>query len=803
LPITRLKVPFSFPERAKEGVMPTVRRVAIPAVVLCVLAVLLGCPAAPTPEKIEAINNSDVYKLAHDALQPIVDQFVEGKDRILLANMPAFDGCDTWRFVPTPLEVKQEDFEKIIRPNAQKLFKPPASNPTGPVLETKLLSDLFTLDSAKKVYTLKTTSDKYNELLLGRTLAGAGYSGLGSFSLADFVKANPYFIDSFESGLLSAVLPKGMGFERLWTAGMDRKDVPRSAWKQMVDQVEGKLVFNTNMLNFNTWADIQKAYEPNKITKLLMYSINNVVFSRMDYIGMSISFRLIDVARGGKFLWSKTMSLKSDKFPKDKVPFLGAVQLTIPPQAVGAQRDGFVRTLKDQGVRSMSAVLMKIDDIPIFGSYPVTREDFAVENALEGFFQSFQLSAGQTVNIVEKLSPRMYKQPWQLAHAVHYINPLLGGDYDQFRNYYGAQYMIGYRVLWKKFQGVQLLQGDKDLELSGKILGIYVKIMDMADKGRVVLSDFLTLGTDAELDGNRLYLCYARTKSFSALAQALRDKRVITDTTRTALINRRMEIANNYIGEKTTSEDFILNRIPRFTDDPKKTAEENAKASSDYARDLLMTSYDVYEVLRIFGQADETSGAAVKKKPASGKEGEEEKWTEAQERNLTMAVNLMQSWFEDGLCTALVAGDAAPNEKMESLYSRYLILKSVGLFSQEMVSPPEEMLYLSPLLISRWISLPPTPPVVSAPPAAPGAPPAPAAPAAPITSLKAYYGIDKIIYFSLLETSVPTTAHITPPASSPIARFFPLVAADPDSLQVSVVNLNTGDYEYKNDFALK
>ena len=464
-----------------------------------------------------------------------------------------------------------------------------------------------------------------------------------------------------------------------------------------------------------------------------------------------------------------------------------------------------MRTLKDQGVRSMSAVLMKIDDIPIFGTYPVTREDFAVENALEGFFQSFQLSAGQSVTILEKLYPRQYKQPWQLAHAVHYINPLLGGDYDQFRNYYGAQYLIGYRVLWKKFQGVQLLQGDKDLELNGKILGIYVKVMDMADKGRVVLSDFLTLGTDAELDQNVLYRCYARTKSFGALAQTLRDSGVITDTTHTIIINRRMEIANNYIGEKTASEKFILNRLPQFsyTEDPKKTADDNAReavkafSGSGYLRDLMMTSYDVYEVLRTFGTTGEQN-AARKKGTSTGKEGEEKAWTQDEERNLTMAVNVMQAWFEDGLCTALVAGDAAPNEKMESLYSRYLILKSVKLVGGDAGSATEELLYLSPLLISKWISTA-TPTTTAA--ATTG--PASTTPAVSSTTLKAYYGIDKIIYFSLLETRVPTSAYIKPPSSSPIARYFPLVAADPDSLQVSVVNVNTGDYEFKKDFALK
>ena len=310
--------------------------------------------------------------------------------------------------------------------------------------------------------------------------------------------------------------------------------------------------------------------------------------------------------------------------------------------------------------------------------------------------------------------------------------------------------MIGYRVMWKTLQGVQLLQGDKDLELSGKILGIYVKIMDMADSGRVVLSDYLSFGTDAELDANVLYRCYARTKGFTGLAAALRSSGVVTDATHTSLVNRRMEIANNYIGEKTESEDFILNRLPKGKDQIA----------------LMMAYYNAYEVLRTFGQKPA--------KTAEAKE-DEQKWTPAQELNMTMAVNLMQSWFEDGLCSALVAGDAAPNEKMESLYSRYLLQKSVRL-ADTAADVPEEMLYLSPLLLSKWGSTAP---------------------------LKSYYGIDKIIYFSLLETGTPASPYIKPPSSSPIARFFPLVAYDPDSLQVSVVNVVSGDYELKQDFPLK
>jgi hypothetical protein len=738
----------------KENAMRKASSAAIPISLLCALSLFfVACGSTPPPPpKSEAINNSDVYKLAQDALQPIVDQFITAGDRILLAPMPAFSGVDAWRYVPAPLEVKQEDYEGIIKPKAQKLFKP-SPDSSGTVPEVKLLGELFSLDSANKVYKLNTASNKYDGRLLGRALAGTGYSGLGAFSLASFAKANPYFIDSFESGLLSAALKRsGKGFERLSPDAMNMGDLPLESRKRQDNPRKAELVFNTNMLGFNTWAEIQDAYKPNGVTKLLMYSVNNVVSSGAEYIGIQVSFRLVDIAKGGKLLWSGTKSIASEAFPKEKIPFLGTVKLSLDAKSVMSQRDALALDLKGQGIRSMNAVLVKIDDIPVLGSYPVTREDFAIESALEDYFSSVQLSPISKMAIQEKLYPRQYKESWQIAHAVHYVNPLLGGDYGQFANYYGAQYMIGYRVLWKDIQGVQILEGEKDLELNDKVLGIYFKVMDMAANGRVVISDFLKLGEDSDLEANVLYHCFNRTKSFDGLAKALSASSVVNGGTRTALVNRRMEIANNYVGEGTLTEDFLKKRFPQGNDQIA----------------LMMAYYDAYEVLRTFGETKE-------KPSSSGGTDKEETWTQAQELNMSVAVGLMQSWFEDGLCCALASSDAAPNEKLESLYSRYLLQPSQGQISEE-ANSPEAMVYLSPLYLSKWGS------------------------AAPI---KSYYGIDKIIYFSLLESGADTEKFVRPPSSSPISRFFPLISTDPDSLQVSVVNVSSGDYEFKQNFALK
>jgi hypothetical protein len=680
-----------------------------------------------------------VYFLAQEALEPIADQYIAIGDRLLLVNLDGFYGSDIWRFVPTPVEIPQDEYEGVIEPATQAKFKTGPGGTTGDSREVKYLKDAFELDSTKKIYKLKSNADNFDEVLLGRILSGVRYSWIKPFPLSKFMHRYPYFIDAFEGGLLSAVIKKqGKGFERLETADVDQT--------ALANHRAAKMVFNTCILNLATWKEVQKKYSANK---LLIYSVDNVIVSGTEYIGLQASFRLIDIANDGKLLWTGTKTLTSKTFPKDKAPFLGALRLTLPERVSTGWKDTLAKTLKESGAAfPMNAVLLKIDDIPVFGTYPVTREDFTVENALQGFFSSIR-----SVNIIEKLPKRLYKKPWQMAQAVHYMNPLLGGDYGEFQNYYGARYMIGYRILWKKIQGVQLLKGENSyLELSDKIVGIYVKIIDMADNGRILLSDFIPfVATSDELNQSILYRCYSKTQALSTVVGALHDSGALSKETHTVLINRRMEIANNYIGEGSQSEDFIRSRLP-----------QRDQGS------VLMSYYDVYEVLRTFGKEDDQKQAPETPQAGASREAEQP-YDQEQELHLTMAINLMQSWFEDGLCTAMSTGGVAPNEKLDSLYSRYFIRRTVS-----PKDTSEELLYLSPLLLKNWG-----------------------------LALQSYYKIDKIIYFSLLETESPATQHIKTPIDSPLARFFPFVTYDPDSLLLSVVNVTSGDYEYKGDFSLK
>ncbi len=701
------------------------------AVLALALAVLAGCPTVPKGKPVEAINNSDVYRLVQEALQPVADQFVDRGDRILLVPFDAFYGTREWRFVPIPMEIPQKDFDEKIASAVSKL-SPASPNMGGAERESKLVNDAFERDGSKEVVRLRTSSEAWNELLLGRILTAGGYSGVAPFSLAEYARRNPYFVDSFEGGMLGAVLKRqGKGFERLENAGIDGT--------AMAQHRKGELVFGTDMLAFSSWKDLQKKYSA---TKLLAYSVNNVVDDGMSWIGIQASFRLVDIAHGGRVLWSGTRTATSSQFPKDKIPALGGLRLTLPPEVTGARRDAWARTLKAQGVAAQSsAILMKIDDIPVFGTYPVTREDFAVEEALTGLFGSMP---GLTV--VDKLQKRLYKLPWQMAHSVHYIDPMLGGDFTEFQSFYGARYMIGYRVMWKQLQGVQVLQGTADLELADKILGIYVKVLDMGDGGKTLLSDFVPFVAETDLGKNILYRCYNATRGLATVASALKDSGVLSEDTHTVLVNRRMEIANTYIGEATATEKFILNRMP----------------AGDVPA-LFRSYYDVYEVIRTLGLP------AEKKTDTAQKDGEEPPFDQVQEMNLEMAVALMQSWFEDGLCSALAAADISPSEKLDSLYSRYFLT-----LQGDMPSAGDDLPFLSPILLGKWGP-----------------------------TMKTYYNIDKIVYFSLLETGMPASYALRTPSTVPLARFFPFVTSETDSLQVSVVNVTSGDYEFKKDFALK
>jgi len=270
-----------------------------------------------------------------------------------------------------------------IRPKVAAAFKA-ASGLGGDIPESAALKKAFTLDSTRKMYVLKRDAEGYDELLLGRALAAAGYSGVASFSLSDFSARYPYFIDSLESGMQAAVLGKqARGFERLRSVAIDDA--------ALTSLQIGDLVFGTNVLNLALWKEIQDTNKPNPIQKVLLYSVDNALVEGSGAIAFQLSLRLVDVVKAGQILWSGSRALSSTSFPAAQIPTVGNVGLSVRVELMGAPRDGILRALRDAGFKTGDrAVLLKIDDIPVFGTYPVTREDYLVERTLEGYFSTMR-----------------------------------------------------------------------------------------------------------------------------------------------------------------------------------------------------------------------------------------------------------------------------------------------------------------------------------------------------------------------------------------------------------------------------
>lgn len=709
--------------------------------VMIAVALLSGCITTkkPGPETPLGMDTSEIYRLALEALKPIAERHVQKGDRVLLLQARLYNRVEAWRFVPTPGEIPQDVFESEIRPGVSAAYKA-TSGMGSESPEVKALRASFSLDQAKKAYLFRPEAEGYDERLVGRALASAGYSGVEPFSLTAFSARYPYFVDALEGGMQAAILgAQAKGFERLRTISHSEP-----AAQALLD---GRLVFGTNVLDIESWQGIQEANKPNPVQKLLMYSVDNALVDDSGEVAFQLSLRLIDAAKGGQVLWSGSKTLRTGGFPASKIPSVGSVTLTVPAELEGKKRDALARSLRGAGVKSgEKAVLLKVDDIPVFGAYVPTREDYAVERALEGY-----LGTGTGLSIVDKLYKRSYKERWQLVNAVHCVNPLLSGDYAEFPAYYGARYLVAYRVLWRDIQGIMPLGGESDPELAPKILGIYVKVVDMAKGGTVLLSDFLPFVGESELQANFLYRCYVQAAAQGQAVKALRESGALGDGTPVALVNRRMELTRAYLDEPGPAKDFMLARLQAAPGDA-----------------VMRAYFEAYEVIRTYGDKDyakkdsySSSSQATPPPPPT--------MEAADEVNVSVAVNLMQTWFEDGICSALVADGLPVTEKLESLYARYLLRRTGGWSDS-----PVQLLSLSPLMLSLW-----------------GA------------SIKEYYGIDKILYFSFMDTRTPEGRHIAVPAGSRLARYFPVVSDKPDSLRISVVSVASGDYDFNRDFILK
>ncbi|MCP4176636.1 MAG: hypothetical protein GY756_02620, partial [bacterium] len=213
------------------------------------------------------------------------------------------------------------------------------------------------------------------------------------------------------------------------------------------------------------------------------------------------------------------------------------------------------------------------------------------------------------INILEKLSKRKYKEEWQLANAVFNINPFMGGEYSEFKNYYGTPYMFTYKTIWSEQTGkIKNTISDK-INLDDKILGVYLKLIDMEDSGRIVFSHFMPFTSEQNLKANFLYNCFTKVNSLENLVSVLDEQGVISDSEKSVIINERMEIFKHHLLSSKSEYDAIYNLF---------TSPKNISILEEY--DKLYDLFDKKE-------AGKTKGDIY----------------------YILAVHLMNSWFEEGL----------------------------------------------------------------------------------------------------------------------------------------------------------
>lgn len=540
------------------------------------------------------------------------------------------------------------------------------------------------------------------------------------FSLAKYLDDRPFFTEYFEKGVIKSVLQnQGRGFERLSLAPY------MSLYSDWL--IENELIFNTSPLMYNRWEDLQKEFNVNKI---LVYTINKVVDEEIDYVGIQVGMKFIDIDEQGRILHDSIENVVSLDFPDDRLAELDRYYLEIPEDSINDFEAGLAEVLSEEGIRGgLDAVLMKSDDIPTLGNYPVTVEDFILEQSLTN-----SLTTTDSLTVLEKLFKRHYKKSWQLTNAIFNINPFRGGEYNEFENYYNTQYMLSYKTIWSEQTGeIENVISDK-VNLDGKILGVYLKLIDMSDYGRIVYSHFLPIGSQSDLDANFLYKCFTRSSGVDMISGAIDEQGVVSDSEKSVVINERMEIFKHHLLSNTSAYEAMYNLFA-------------TKKNTD-----ILEKYDKLYKLFDFKTAKETKGDIY----------------------YILAVHLMNSWFEEGLGNRLVNDGYYVVDKLESIYSRYLISEKYGRASAS------TNIFLSPLLLEEWGS-----------------------------NIKDFYDIDKVFYYIPMEKAVRDSSFVTPEliagqSTAPeISQYYPILSYELEKMLFSILDVQTGDYLFNRNFDLE
>jgi len=537
--------------------------------------------------------------------------------------------------------------------------------------------------------------------------------------------------------------------------GFDRLEIPRYT-ADYVNQLRAEdYIFGTSLLKYDWWMEKpwpedepaedtgeeaagEKAPDPTvlkenyNVSKVLIYSLHKVEQKGVDYVGMQLGMKLIDADNEGEILYNQIKNVYSSNFPDSRRIFLSRRYLELPPSSVDSFGSKLEGVINNEGLgfgTEIDAVLVKTDDIPFLGTYPITIEDFLIEQEL-----SHKLGALDNFNVREKLYKRRYKKPFQFVNAVNHINPLRGGEYSEFENYYGTRYMLAYKVFWKEQTGEFEDWTDELVDLDEKILGVYVKLIDMSDKGRILMTHVIPIAPEQQLETNFLYRCFFRVNDLPFILDEIEMSAAMGGDDRAVIINKRMEIFKNY----------LIGNFPAYK------AMYDTLSSRTEAQ--ILEQYD--KVYKLFD--------------------EEERKNVKGDVYYIMAAHIMNGWFEEGITSYLVDNGYMIHDKLESIYSRYLIsYKFDGDWEGRDI-------FLSPLFLSEW-----------------GA------------DIKNFYNLDKVIYFIALEKAMPEADFITPEnvtsetTARELAQFYPILSYGLEWFLFSVLDVNNGDYALNRNYNLE
>lgn len=517
-----------------------------------------------------------------------------------------------------------------------------------------------------------------NRFARGRS-KGAGKTAIVSYKRA--TKRYPNFILYSENGFTKAIISAGGNqHEKLSLPPM------YSSQKEAADDY---LIFNTCPLEYPNWKEVKKNHD---VQKILFYSIDKVIYEKDDYLGIKYSFKLIDLKQNGKISFVGSNYKTSELFPDEKKQFFVESKINLK-----GKLDDFLQNVPSNA----RTVLVKNDDIGVSASYVIAQEDLLIEDLLTN-----ELIKSKRIDIIEKMAKREYKRSWQILDSIFYINAFLGGDYSEFPNYYNAEYMLSYRLLWNDpMSDTPKKEGEEKIypSISRNLDGIYLKLINM-ETGTIVSAGLVSLKDENIMQQNFLYNCFNNVYKNEKIVETLSESGYLNDSDRIVVINRRMEVLNDYLTKSKIDLGDYKVKHAHVTSGSKNLgllANVFRKASISSGSNSQKTH------LKLDHKGELALSDYLYKNFQKGSKS-------LSQKEFIILASLANSWFEDGLIAQLSNRGYTVKEKLESIYSRYLIKKK-----SDSVNP-----FLSPVLFEKWD-----------------------------VNIKDFYKVDKVLYFAPMEKS--------------------------------------------------